>query len=242
MAILVVAFLAYASQPGTPTTSSDTGGSSTTSTQFHSTSETSTTSFPSFTFTTSTATATTTTTSTSTATSLTSTGSTTTLQAATTYGTGASLSCFVDLQQNSSSQFLVDGMTAYRIDFVNPAGTAVIVYVFPELNASLAPGARAGYSLVLAGNSTFDGVYLYADLAANYTITGFAGIGGSSYYSTFPSGNSTSVGVRYLVPEGVSLPYVLGVTNSYSAAQTVSGSIMIMATCGDSWVSQASGI
>ncbi len=123
---------------------------------------------------------------------------------------------------------------------VNPSDEVVVVYWFPPLSASLASGALAGYSLTLTGNSTFSGAYIFADVSGSYPITGFAGINGTAYYHLFPSNSSNFAAIRYLVPVALSSPYLVGLTNSYKATQDVSVGVAVMATCGDSWMLQAS--
>jgi hypothetical protein len=245
--ILVVgAFLALSIPTGHPTTST-TLSSSSSSTYLLTSSTTAstslstfaTTSFPSFSFTTLTTTTQPLTTTITSSTYQTFT-TTTTSSPTVTYGTNASLSCFTNLNETSSTPFPVDNATGYRIVFVNQANTIVVAYVFPPINSTLAPGNSTGYSLILSGNSTFTGVYFYANLAGYGPISGFAGIEGSSYYRSFSSGSTDSTSIRYLVPQGLSSSYVIGVTNAYSSTQLVSGSIVIAATCGPSWISQVS--
>ena len=159
-----------------------------------------------------------------------------------TYGVNSPLDCFANLTQTGSSSFIVNGETAYRIQFINPSGTPVEAYFLPPSNTSVASGGTLGYSLTLSGNSTFSGVYYFAEFSGTERITGFAGINGTSYYRYFPSNSVNSISLRYLVPMGVSSPYMIGLTNTFGATQNVTIKLAMIATCGDSWLLQASPV
>jgi hypothetical protein len=245
-ALMLPAGSHHTTSTGTAASSTATTSSSSTGTSISSLTTSTTTSFPSFSFTFSSTSAISTvqtSTTSSLSTSSTSASTTSTVQyTTTTYGSNAALSCFTNLNETSVTQFVVNNETAYRIEFLNATGTSVVAYVLPAVEATLASGDSTGYSFSFSGNSTFTGMYFYADFSGSLPLTGFAGIPDSSSYHTFSSGTSNSTSIRYLVSQGLSVPYEIGVENTSGSTQTITGGTVIVATCGVSWVSQVSVI
>jgi hypothetical protein len=162
----------------------------------------------------------------------------TSTQSTQTIGSGATASCFTGLKYNSSSTLSVDGINVNVVWYLNPEGTAVVVYGFPTLPANLTSGHSVSYAFSFAPNSTFTGVLFNANLTGAEPIQGFAGLSGSlSYFGPGPKGPPNQVVIVYLVPEGSTATYVVGVTNSYSGTQTASIDFVLAGTCGESWLS-----